>query len=110
MMLEIVSRCSEVPQSNSRRDDAGNDPCPAVRLLPDSKSDTKGKENADDTRRHVHESGLLGVVTQVADQGGRVSGDNTARNGELKSNVSKVQDLNADNNLTKTTETSMRYS
>lgn len=57
-------------QNDSRRDNAGNDPCPAVRLLPDSKSDTKGEENADDSRRHVHKSGLLRVITQVADQGG----------------------------------------
>jgi hypothetical protein len=75
----LLADAQRFPQSNSRRDDAGDDPCPAVGLLPDSNSDTKGKENADDTRRHVHESGLLGVVAQVADQSGRVSGDNTAR-------------------------------
>jgi hypothetical protein len=66
-----------------RREEAGDDPCPSVRLLADAVSDEEGEEDADGPRGHVHQRGLLGVVAHVADEGGRVGRHHTARGGQL---------------------------
>lgn len=50
------------------RNDASNDPSPAVRLLANSVADKQGKEDANNTARHVHECSLLRVVSNVADK------------------------------------------
>lgn len=54
-------------------------------LETDAPSDQQGEEDAHDTRRCVHKGSLLGVIAgKVADESGRVSGDNTAGDGELR--------------------------
>lgn len=66
-----------------RREEAGDDPCPSVRLLADTISNEEGEEDADGARGHVHQRGLLGSVAHVSDEGGRVGRHHTTRGGQL---------------------------
>lgn len=76
--------------SNSRRNDAGNNPSPSVGLLANAKADKQGEEDANSTRGHVHQGSLGWLVTQVLDQSGRVCRNDTTGDGELQRGKSHV--------------------
>ena len=59
-----------------------------MRLLPYSVTDKKCEEDADSTGGHVHQSSMFSVIANVADEGGRICSHNTARNGQLISQIS----------------------
>jgi hypothetical protein len=66
-----------------RRDDAGDDPSPAVGCPADTEADQQSEKDADDTGGHVHQSSALGGVSEVADEGGRVGGNDTTADRKL---------------------------
>lgn len=73
----------DLGEKDLRRADAVEDPSPAVGSLSDTPTNGKGEENAHNTGRHVHESSLLGLVAEVADESGRVGGNDTTGNRKL---------------------------
>ena len=65
------------------RDDADNDPSPAVRLLANAVADEEGEEDADSAGRHVHQGRLHRGIAKSLDQGGGVGSNDTTGDGEL---------------------------
>lgn len=52
---------------NVRRNDASNDPRPAMGLCANAIANQQGKEDTDSSRRSVHECSLLRGVPEVPD-------------------------------------------
>lgn len=65
------------------RDDADNDPGPAVGAHADTKANEQGEEDGDNSGRHVHQSGALRSKTKVANQSRGVGRDDATGNREL---------------------------
>lgn len=70
--------------SDDGRNDTDNNPSPTVGGLPNAVSNQKSEEDTDGTRGGVHQRGLFRVVTEVADQSGRVGGNHATGYRQLK--------------------------
>ena len=68
---------------DSPRDEACNNPSPAVRRFANAIPDEESEEDGHGARRHVHQSSPLRLVAEILDERGRVRCDNAARDRQL---------------------------